>query len=72
MKENELERQSRENIVNFYREELLLVLNGVKAMNVLSNNVRSRLLEYGVLDKEYTRRGSVYSVSSLGKEMLKQ
>ena len=73
MKENEdLERQSRENIVNFYRDELILILNGASPMKVLSDNVRSRLMEYGVLNKKHTGGyGKVYSVSSLGKKILK-
>ena len=73
MKENEdLERQSRENIVNFYRDELFQILNGVSPMNVLSDNVRRRLLKYGVLVKTFKGApGSTYFISQLGKEMLK-
>jgi len=72
MKENELERQSRENIVNFYRDELIQILNGASPMTVLSDNVRKRLLKYGVLVKTFKGApGSTYFLSQLGKEMLK-
>ena len=67
-----LEQQSRENMVNFYRHELIQILGGQKALEVLSDRVRKRLVEYGVLTKKFgaVGYGSTYFVTPLGEELL--
>lgn len=74
-----LEQQSRENMVYFYRRELLQIIGGKRAIIVLSVNARIRLTKYGLLTK---RRGApvgkrsgigsggAYFVTPLGKEMI--
>ena len=65
--------QSRENMVWFYRSELQKILKGQRAMGILPDNVRKRLIEYGVIVKEHNgdKRGSIYYVTILGEEMLR-
>ena len=63
-----LEQQSRENMVNFYRRELNQILGGQRALEVLSDKVRKRLIDYGVLIKRYD--AGTYFVTPLGEELL--
>ena len=69
----QFETQSRENMVWFYQSELRKILKGQRTMGILPDNVRKRLREYGVIIKGFDgdTRGSVYHVTSLGKEIMR-
>jgi len=55
-------------MVNFYRRELNQILGGQRALEVLSDKVRKRLVDYGVLTKRYD--AGTYFVTPLGEELL--
>ena len=63
-----LEQKSRENMVRFYRYELDQIRGGQGALEVLSDNVRKRFVDYGVLTKRYD--AGAYFVTPLGEELL--
>ncbi len=69
--EKRLEQQSRDNLVNFYQLELNQILGGQGAIQFLSDRVRKRLIEYGILTKKFgVGSGSTYFVTPLGEELL--
>jgi len=69
--EKRLEQQSRKNMVNFYQHELNQILGGQRAIQFLSDRVRKRLIEYGVLTKKFSvGSGSTYFVTPLGEKLL--
>ena len=59
-------------MVNFYRRELNQILGGQGALEVLSDKVRKRLVDYGILTKKFgaVGYGSTYFVTPLGEELL--
>ena len=71
-----LERQSLENLVDFYRHELLQIMRGRSGHEVLPDGVRKRLLKNGIIIRGFSGRiddrslGSPYSITPLGEEML--
>ena len=66
-----LEQQSRDNLVNFYQLELNQILEGQGTIEFLSDRVRKRLIEYGILTKKFgVGSGSTYFVTPLGEELL--
>jgi len=66
--EDFIEKRSRENLVETYREELLKVLRGYNRMDFIPLSVRKRMREDGVL-KRFSGR---YTVTELGMEMLRE
>jgi hypothetical protein len=69
--EKRLEQQSRDNMVNFYQLELNQILEGQGAIQFLSDRVRKRLIEYGIITKKFgVGSGSTYFVTPLGEELL--
>ncbi|MCW4048541.1 MAG: hypothetical protein NWE89_02275 [Candidatus Bathyarchaeota archaeon] len=64
--EDFIKRRNRENLIEFYREELLLVLEGRNSRDFMPLGVRRRLSKYGVLKKF----GSRYLVTQLGMKIL--
>lgn len=67
------ETQSLENVVWFYRSELRRILRGEKAKGILSDRVRRKFVDCGIIAMAYDfgNRGSVYYVTPLGKEMIR-
>lgn len=61
-----LEKQSTENLIDMYRQELLRIVRGEKCHKLLPKSVRRRFRNYGILSKI----GGIYKVTSRGKEML--
>ena len=72
-KDNEnLERQSLINLVNFYQDELLEVAKGNSIFHILPHLVRKQLVKGRIIHKGYNfyKLGSVYKLTIKGKEML--
>jgi len=66
-KDEDFIQRSIENLVEVYREELLKIIEGYNCVDFISTGVRRRLREEGILKKF----GSKYTVSQLGRKMLK-
>lgn len=66
--EDFLEKRSRENLVETYREELLRILRGYKHMDFIPFIVRRQMRKDGIL-KRFSGR---YTVTQLGMEMLSE
>ncbi|MCK4438448.1 hypothetical protein KAV47_05195 [Candidatus Bathyarchaeota archaeon] len=66
--EDFIKKRSRENLIEFYREELLKVIEGYNRMDFMSHGVRRRMRKEGVLKK----RGGKYTVTRLGRKMLSE
>jgi len=65
--EDFIERRSRENLVETYREELLKVIEGYNRIDFMSHGVRRRLKAEGIIKKVSGK----YTVTELGMQMLK-
>lgn len=63
-----LEQRSLENMVYFYRHELRQIMGG-NGVHVLSDNVRKRMVEHGIITRVHQ---SAHSVTPLGKKMLER
>jgi len=61
-------KRSRENLIDFYNDELYKVDKGHLCAKLLNGDVRRRLIEYGVLKKH---KGKPLILTELGKELLK-
>jgi len=66
--EDFLKQRSRDNLVEVYREELLKVIEGYNHMDFMPFHVRRRMREEGIIIKKV---GSKYTVTELGRDMLK-
>jgi predicted methyltransferase len=66
--EDFIKKRSRENLVEFYREEFLKVIDGHNCGGLIPLHVRRRLRKEGILKKF----GSKYTVTQLGREMLSE
>lgn len=70
MAQDELEKRNVENLVYFYRNELLLVKKGVRARDLFPKGLRKRLRDFGILIYKHGREGIRYFISSTALELL--
>ena len=68
----ELEEKSAQNLVHFYREELLEVVKGNSIFFIIPHKVRKQFIKDGVITKGYNfnMTGSKYFLTEKGKNML--
>ena len=66
--EDFIRKRSRDNLVEFYREEFLKVIDDNNCRDFMHHRVRQRLMKEGILKKF----GSKYTVTQLGREMLSE
>jgi len=70
MAQEELEKRNVENLVYFYRDELLLMKEGVRARDLFPKGLRKRLRDFGILVYRHGRGGIRYVISSTALELL--
>ena len=70
MVKDELEKRSVENLVYFYRDELMSMTEGVRARDLFPKGLRKRLRDFGILVYRHGRGGIRYVVSSTALELL--
>lgn len=70
MAEDELDKRSFENLVWFYRDELVLLYHGTRARDVFPKGLRRRLLGLGILVYRHGRSGLRYLLSASTKDLL--
>jgi hypothetical protein len=70
MAKEELEKRNVENLVYFYRDELLSMKEGVRARDLFPKGLRKRLRDFGILVYRHGREGIRYVISSTALELL--
>ena len=70
MAKEELEKQSFENLIWFYQEELSQITEGTRATELFPKGLRRRLLDLGVLVYRRGRSGLRYILSATARELL--
>ena len=59
--------RSRENLIDFYNEELCKIYSGENSASVLNKDARKRLKKYGILERERAQR---FVLTAIGKKLL--
>lgn len=67
----ELDERSFENLVWFYRDELISLREEARARDIFPKGLRKRLLNLGVLVYRHGRSGLRYFVSTAAAEILR-
>ena len=61
-------KRNRENLVDFYKEELKKIDKDRKCKELLTRHAKCRMTKYGIIKK---KRGKHIILTELGKELLK-
>ncbi len=61
-------KRNRDNLIDFYNEELCKIYHGGTSTSLFSNEVRDRMKTYGILERI---RGKGVVLTAMGKKLLK-